>query len=112
MKRFLLPLLAMSPSLALAQVNTEQYRSEEDAGWTTTIEVDFGLKKGNVDLLQAGFDVGSRWQSDANSVLLIADGGFATKRTLGDYVVQTKTDTEGDNIIFERIPAPETEDEA
>jgi hypothetical protein len=76
--------LLLFPALGQAQVNTEQYRSEgEDQ--TTVIEIDFGLKKGNVDLLSAGLDLGTTWQGEQSSLLLIGDGSFASKRTLSDY---------------------------
>jgi hypothetical protein len=86
-----LSLLSLIPSLALAQVNTEQYRSGEEEGRTTILEIDFGLKKGNVDLLSAGLDLGSSWQGEQSSLLLIGDGSFASKRTLSDYAESPDT---------------------
>ena len=81
----LIPLLFCARS-SLAQVNTEQYRSEQDGGVATTVDVDFGLKKGNVDLLTGGVDVGTTWQGDQSGFLWVVDGSFAAKRTLADYL--------------------------
>ena len=45
--------------LAAAQVNTEQYRTEQSDTASHRVELDFGYKQGNVDLLTADRDIGS-----------------------------------------------------
>ena len=80
------------PAIAAAQVNTEQYRSDDVEGQSTYVEVDFGLKKGNVDLLSGGVDLGSTWTGEQNQLLLVVDGAFASKRTLSDYEEDSDTD--------------------
>lgn len=85
-------LLPLFSGMAHAQVNTEQYRTEQTDAASHRVELDFGYKQGNVDLLTAGIDVGSTWHNENSSLLFIVDGSFAAKRTLADYATAPDID--------------------